>query len=98
MTTKPRSRKPSTKTATPAEFASLPYDGMTASIPKLIACLRFIAADCRSDAAICDPGPNARHAALNVRRREERDEILRRLAEVVPDCLDDAMALLEFAA
>jgi len=71
---------------------------MTASIPKLTARLRFLEADCRSHAAICDPGPNARHVALNVRHREERDEILQRLAEVVPDCFDDAMALLEFAA
>ena len=45
MTTKPRSRKPAAKAAVPGEFASLPYDGARASIPKLIARPRFLEAD-----------------------------------------------------
>jgi len=65
---------------------------------KLIARLRFLEADCRYHAAICDPSPNLRHVALNVRHREERNEIMQGFAKVVPDCFDDAMALLEFAA
>jgi hypothetical protein len=35
--------------------------------------------------------------ALNIRHREERDEIMQRLAKAVPDCFDDAMTLLKFA-
>ena len=54
MTTKPKTRKPAAKPATPGEFASLPYDGMTAVIPKMIARLRFLEADCRYHAAIGD--------------------------------------------
>ena len=52
MTTKPKTGKPAAKPATPGEFASLPYDGMTASIPKLSARLRFLEADCVYNAAI----------------------------------------------
>jgi len=74
----------------------LPYDGMTASIPKLIARLRFLEAHSRYHEAICPP--ELRHVAPNIRYRgEERDEIMQRLAKAVPDCFDDASALLEFA-
>jgi hypothetical protein len=38
-----------------------------------------------------------RKVALNIRHREERDEIMQRLAKAVPDCFDDAMTLLKFA-
>jgi hypothetical protein len=97
MTTRPKSRRaPAAKTATP-EFVYLPYDGTTANIPKLIARLRFLEADCRYHAAICDPDPSVRHVALDIRHREERDEIMQRLAKTVPDDFDDAMTLLKFA-
>ena len=33
-----------------------------------------------------------------MRHREERNEIVQRLSETVPEVFDDAMALLEFAA
>jgi hypothetical protein len=47
MTTKPRSRKAAAaKPAASEKFISLPYDHMTTSIPKLIARLRFLEADC----------------------------------------------------
>ena len=59
----------------------MPYDGMTASIPKLIARLRFLEAHSRYHEAICPP--ELRHVAPNIRYRgEERN---------------DASALLEFA-
>ncbi len=96
MTTKPKTGKPAAKPATPGEFASLPYDGMTASIPKLTARLRFLEADCVYNAAIAPPD-FPKHIALDIRHREERNEIMQRLAKTVPDCFDDAMTLLEFA-
>lgn len=64
MTTKPKTRKPAAKPATPGEFASLPYDGMTAVIPKMIARLRFLEADCRYHAAIGDQF--LKHVALEI--------------------------------
>jgi len=79
----------------PEEFESLPYDASTASIPKLIARLRFLEADCQYHAAVCDPV--MRQVVLNNHHSEERDEIMQRLAKAVPDDFDDAMALLKFA-
>ena len=101
MPIKPKSRKATAKTATPGECASLPYDHMTpydhttAVIHKMIARLRFLEADCRYHAAIGDQF--LEHVALDIRHREERDEIMQRLAKAVPDCCDDAITLLEFA-
>ena len=63
MTTKPKTRKaPRYRPARPAtdeeKFTALFYDASTASIPKLIARLRFLEADCRYCAAIAAPeGP-----------------------------------------
>ena len=74
MTTKPKTRKPAAKPATPGEFASLPYDHTTASIPKMSARLRFLEADCGYHVAI---GHRFRkHVALDIRDREERNEIM----------------------
>jgi hypothetical protein len=95
MTTKPKTRKPAAKTVTPEEFVSLPYDRTTADIRKMIARLRFLEADLRYHAEICDQ--DMRHLVPNIRHREERDEIMQRLAKAAPDCFDDASALLEFA-
>jgi hypothetical protein len=99
MTTKPKTRKaPAAKPATPGEFASLPFDRTTASIRKLIARLHFLEADCRYTAALTPPD-FPKHGALDIRHREERNEIIERLANVVPaDDFEDAMTLLEFAA
>jgi hypothetical protein len=60
----------------------------------LIARLRFLEADCRYHAAIC---PSAKDAALNVRHKEERDEIMQRLAKFLPEDFWAAKALLDFA-
>jgi hypothetical protein len=68
---------------------------MITNISKLIARLRFLEADCRYHAAICDP--SMKHVALNVRHKVERGEIMQRLAKAVPDCFDVAMTLLKFA-
>jgi hypothetical protein len=57
----------------------------------------------QADCAAALPGSRlpvswvARSVALNVRHREERDAIIQQLAKTVPDCLDEAMALLKFA-
>ena len=97
MTTRSKTRKaPAAKPATAEEeFKAMFYDGATASIPKLIARLRFLDADCQYHAAVCDPG--IRQVVLNNRHSKERDEIMQRLAKAVPDDFDDAMALLKFA-
>ena len=95
MTTRSKTRKPAAKPAMHETFGSLPYDASTASIPKLIARLRFLEADCQYNAAVFDPV--MRHVVLNNRHSEERDEIMQRLAKTVPECFDGAMALLIFA-
>ena len=96
MTTKPKTRTAPAPTATaPEEIISAPFDNTTNNISKLIARLRFLEADCRYHAAIGDQ--KTRGVALNVRQREERDEIIKRLAKAVPDCFDDAETLLKFA-
>jgi hypothetical protein len=96
MTTRPKTRKaPAAKATAPEEILSAPFDVATNNISKLIARLRFLEADCRYHAAIDDP--SAKSVALNVRHREERDEIIKRLAKAVPDCFEDAERLLEFA-
>ena len=93
--TKPRSRKPAAKAAVPGEFASLPYDGARASIPKLIARPRFLEADCQYHAAI--GAPSWSKAVAQELHREECAKIISRLVKAVPDDFDDAMALLKFA-
>jgi hypothetical protein len=97
MTTKPKTRTApaATATAAPEAPASAPFDSTTNNISKFIARLRFLEADCRYHAAIGDQ--KARSVALNSRHREERDEIIQRLAKTVPDCFEDAEKLLEFA-
>jgi hypothetical protein len=95
MTTKPKTRKAPVKPAASKEILSAPFDVATGSISKLIARLRFLEADCRYHAAICDP--SVKSVALNIRHREEREEIIKRLAKTVPDCFNDAETLLKFA-
>ena len=95
MTTKPKTRKtPAPKPAAPEEHFSAPFDHTTNNISKLIARLRFLEADCRYHAAIC---PSAKDAALNIRHKEERDEIMQRIAKFVPEDFWSAKALLDFA-
>jgi hypothetical protein len=95
MTTRLKTRKPATKPATPETFGSLPYDASTASIPKLIARLRFLEADCQYHAVI--GAPSWSKAVVQELHREECAKIISRLAKAVPDDFDDAMALLKFA-
>jgi len=76
---------PAAKTITCEEPLSAPFDHETASIPKMIARLRFLEADCRYHTAICEPV--AKSVALNIRHSEERAEIMQRLAKTVPDRL-----------
>jgi hypothetical protein len=95
MTTKPKTRKAPVKPAASKEILSAPFDVATGSISKLIARLRFLEADCRYHAAICDP--SVKSVALNIRQREKREEIITRLAKTVPDCFNDAETLLKFA-
>ena len=71
------------------EFESWPYDDVTASIPKLIARVHFLEAECRYHAVIAAPDRD--------RHRKEVDAIIQRLAVGVPGSFDDAMELLEFA-
>jgi hypothetical protein len=97
MTTKPKTPiAPAAKAAAPAgEFFSAPFDIATNNISKLIARLLFLEAECRYYAAICDPA--LKGVALNIRHREERDEIMQRLAKCVPEDFWSAKALLDFA-
>jgi hypothetical protein len=96
MTTRQKTRKaPAAKPTAAEEFTAMFYDGTTASIPKLIARLRFLEADCRYGAAITAP-EWPKHVAQN-RHSRERAEIIQRLASAKPDCFEDAKELLDFA-
>jgi len=85
---------PAAKTITCEEPLSAPFDHETASIPKMIARLRFLEADCRYHTAICDPV--AKSVALNIRHSEEhgRDYATARQNRAGSF---DAMELLDFA-
>jgi hypothetical protein len=77
MTTKTRTRKaPAAKIPSPEGFPSLPCDSTT-GIRKLIARMRFLEADCRYHAAICDQSPNVKHVAA----RPHANEIIRKSRE-----------------
>jgi hypothetical protein len=90
MTTRWKTRTaPAAKPATPEAFESLPYDGTTADIRKMIARVHFLEAEGRYHAVIAGPDRD--------RHWKEIDAIIQRLAVDVPGSFDDAMKLLEFA-
>ena len=96
MTTKPKTRTAPAQTATaPEEPVSAPFDIATNNIRKLIARLRFLEADCRYHAAIGDQ--KERRTALNSRHWKERDEIMQKLAKILPEDFRSADELLKFA-
>jgi hypothetical protein len=93
MTTKPKIQKAAApKAAAPEEPI---FDITTNDVSKLIARLRFLEADCRYHAAIGNP--SAKDVALNIRHREERDEIMQRIAKTVPGDFWSTKDLLDFA-
>ncbi len=84
MTTRWKTRTaPAAKPATPEAFESLPYDGTTADIRKMIARVHFLEAEGRYHAVIAGPDRD--------RHWKEIDAIIQRLAVDVLGSFDDAI-------